>query len=89
MRRTIQKQTLRVKHNMISTRCQDVGNIPGCLQPSQLKESLILLDCIANQLCGSGLSLRSDNDRLLLLDGLVDLECGSQGSLLSDLEGIG
>lgn len=70
---------------MISTRCKDVGDIPSCLQPSQLKESLILLDCLANQLGGSGLSLCSDNDRLLLLNGLVDLERSPQSSLLSDL----
>ncbi|KAI3491159.1 hypothetical protein L1887_44557 [Cichorium endivia] len=71
---------------------EDGGNVASRLELSELEEALVLLDGLADEFGGLGLTLRLDDDRGLLLDGLVDEEGGTQRGLLCDLlrlDGVG
>lgn len=86
----VQAQTLGVKVKLVpaTSFLQDLRNISGILDASELDITLALLDGVTDKFGGAGFTLGSDDGGLFLLAGLVDEESSSLGFLLGDLFGF-
>lgn len=86
----VQAQTLGVKVKLVPATgfLQDLRNISGILDTSELDVTLALLDGVTDKFGGAGFTLGSDDGGLFLLAGLVDEEGGSLGFLLGNLLGF-
>lgn len=86
----VQAQTLSIKVELVpATRfLQDLRNISGVLDTSELDVTLTLLDGVTDKFGRAGFTLGSDDGGLFLLAGLVDEESGSLCFLLGDLFGF-
>jgi hypothetical protein len=86
----VQAQTLGVKVKLVpaTSFLQDLRNISGVLDASELHVTLALLDGVTDKLGGASFTLSSDDGGLFLLAGLVDEESGSLGILLGHLFGF-
>ena len=67
---------------------QNTRDILGILKLPQVNVTSALLDGLTNQLCGTSLTLGTDDGGLLFLTGFVDHEGGALGFLLGDLLGF-
>lgn len=86
----VQAQALGVKIKLVpaTSILQDLRNISGVLDTSELDITLALLDGVTNKFGRAGFTLGSDDSGLLFLAGLVDEKSGSLGFLLGDLFGF-
>lgn len=86
----IQAQSLSIQVELVLTTAlvQDLSNVTGVFDLSELNVTLALLDGITNKLSGAGLTLGANNEGLLLLASLVDHEGSALGVLLCDLLGF-
>lgn len=86
----VQAQTLSIKIKLVpaTSFLQDLRNISGVLDTSELDVTLALLDGVTDKFGRAGFTLGSDNGGLFLLAGLVDEESGLLGFLLGDLLGF-
>lgn len=69
---TVQQQSVRIQDDLVSTGTQHASDIPSRLQLSELQETLVGLDGVADQFGRSGFSLSSDDNRLLQVGGGLD-----------------
>jgi hypothetical protein len=84
----VETKTLGVEVDLVVTLLENAGNGPGVVELTQVNVRPALLDGITDQLCGSSLTLSSDDHGLLFLPGLVNDEGGTLGVLLSNLLGF-
>ena len=61
---TIQQQTLRVEHDLVPARREQVRDVARGLEAPELEEALVLAHRVAEELGGAGFSLRADDDGL-------------------------
>lgn len=86
--RDIEAQAIRVKVDLIARVLQNLCNVAGVLKLPEIDVRAALLDGVADELGGAGLTLGADDGGLLLLAGFVDDERGALGFLLGDLLGF-
>jgi hypothetical protein len=86
----VQAQTLSIKVKLVlaTSFLQDLCNISGVLDTSELNVTLALLDGVTDKFGRAGFTLSADDGSLFLLTGLVNNESGSLGFLLGDLFGF-
>ena len=84
----VQQQSIGIEVNLVSTLADNVGNIPGGVDPSELHEARIALDGGTDELGTLRLSPCLGNDGLLLLLRSDDDVLGPLGLLLGDLLGL-
>jgi hypothetical protein len=70
---TVQQQSVGIQDNLVPTGAQHAGDIPSRLQLSELQETLVGLDGVADQFGRSGFSLSSDDNGLLQVGGGLDI----------------
>lgn len=69
---TVQQQSVGIQDDLVPTRAQHASDIPSRLQLSELQETLVGLDGVADQFSRSGFSLSSDDNGLLQAGGALD-----------------